>query len=77
MYLLAGEVAQWLKAFAAFEEEQSLVLKTTQGSEPPVARSPGNLTPSSGLYRHCVHMCIYTLMHTNINIPVNKNKMYL
>jgi hypothetical protein len=62
LLLLAGGMAQWLRALASLLQDPSLVPSTHIRVSricllTPV---PGNLKASSGLFRHCIHMYILT-----------------
>ena len=54
----AGEMSQQLKAHDALATDPGLVSSTHGSSQPAIITDPGDLTPSSGLHRHCmlVHM---------------------
>lgn len=50
------KLAQQLRAKAALPEELSVSEDPHGGSEPSLTLVPGDLTPSSGLPRHCMYV---------------------
>lgn len=48
-----GAMAKWLRIFAVLPEGKSLV---------PSTHVTPALTPSFGLYGHCIHMCVHIHM---------------
>ena len=54
----AGEMSQQLRALDALTRDSGLVSSIHGSSRPAIIADPGDLTPSSGLHRHCmlVHM---------------------
>jgi hypothetical protein len=66
----AGDMGQKLRALVALAKNQRSAPSTPtgNGSQMPVIQAPGNLMPSSGLHRHCMHM------HMHIHIYIHKNK---
>lgn len=63
------EMAQWIGALSALTEKPSLVPNTKATHS-----SSGDLLPSSGLYRHCMHVAfLHTCTqntHTHIKIKI-------
>lgn len=56
----ALKTARWLEALLALSEDRA---PTLGGSQTPVALTPGNLLPSSGLLKH-LHTCgLYPQTH--------------
>ena len=50
-------MTQWLDVLAALAEDPSLIPSTHTGQLTilPLAPTPKDLTPTSGLWRHCTH----------------------
>ena len=58
-------MTQWLDVLAALAEDPSLIPRTHTGQLTilPLAPTPKDLTPTSGLWRHCTHMHTHTKAH--------------
>ena len=53
----AGEVPQWLEAFAALPVDSSSGSSVhPRGSQAPVVLAQGDLTHSFGFHEHCLHV---------------------
>lgn len=68
MHCRAGETAQQLRVHAAHAEDQSSSSSTHSTYQ-------GNLLPSSGICRHCIHM--YNTTQTHIIVPLKGVAMFI
>lgn len=62
----AREIAQWLKASAAFKEDLGLVSGTHMVAHNCLTPGPGDPLPSPGMLGHPHTVNVYTLWHTHI-----------
>lgn len=63
-----GEMVQWLKAPAILLEDLGLVPSTHVTAHNLYTPVPGNLTPSTGLFRKSIHMMYTHLDKTSFHI---------